>query len=392
MANSINRLTFKSVQSLKLPGMHADGAGLYLRVTKAGSKQWVFVFHWRGRRREMGLGGFNAVSLARAREKAAQARAQVADEIDPIIARDAKRELPTFGHIADEFVVNRSASVRSDKSVARLERILSEGGYLDALRPKRVDHIDVDDVLGVLKPIWTEKADTAAMVRGYIENVLDAARAKGFRHGENPARWKGHLDHLLPARKRLTKGHHAAIPFVDLPDFLGDLRANTSVAARGLEFLILTAARSGEVFGATWSEMDLPNKVWTVPASRMKAEREHRVPLSDAAIKVLGQLPRLGKTGFILPGAKPDKPLSNMAFSMVMRRLGYDRFTVHGMRSAFRDWAGDATAHPREVIEAALAHTLGDQAELAYRRSDALDKRRVLMNDWAAYCGPSKKG
>jgi len=386
MALSINRLTFKTAQALKVPGMHADGAGLYLRVTKTGSKQWVFVFHWRGHRREMGLGGFNAVSLSRAREKAAEARAQVADEIDPIIARDAKRERPTFGQVADEFVKTRSASVRSDKSVARLERILSEGGYLDDLRPKRVDQIDVDDVLKALKPIWTAKSDTAAMVRGYIENVLDAARAKGFRYGENPARWKGHLDHLLPARKRLTKGHHAAIPFADLPDFLKDLRANSSIAARGLEFLILTAARSGEVFGATWSEIDIPNKVWTVPAGRMKAEREHRVPLSDAAIKVLEQLPRIGKAGFILPGARPDRPMSNMAFAMVMRRLGFKQFTVHGMRSAFRDWAGDKTTHPREVIEAALAHTLGDQAELAYRRSDALEKRRVLMDDWARFC------
>jgi len=305
---------------------------------------------------------------------------------DPLTARRIKAAAPTFGEVADEFITNRETILRSDKSVARLKQILGEKGYAAMLRPKLANAIDTEDVLDVLKPIWATKAETAAMARGYIEGVLNAAKAKGFRSGENPARWRGHLDHLLPARPRLARGHHAAMPFAEVPGFIVKLRQRKSSAALGLEFLILTAARSGEVLGATWGEFDLKAKVWTIPAARMKAARAHRVPLSARALETLEALQPGKPDAYILPGQKDKKPLSNMAFEMVMRRMELGHFTVHGMRSAFCDWAGEKTNFAREVAEAALAHVVGDAAEQAYRRGDALEKRRKLMNAWAAFC------
>ena len=386
MARAINRLSTRGVASLKDPGMYGDGGALYLRVTKGGSKQWVFVYQWQGRRRDMGLGGINAVSLSRAREKAAAARAMVADGEDPIAVKKAKAETPNFGTIADAFIKKRSAEVRSDKSIARFNRILADGGYASSLRQKRVDQITTEDVLGILQPIWTTKPETAAMARGYLENVLDAAKAGGYRTGDNPARWKGHLDHLLPARSKLSRGHHAAIPYTEIPALIEVLKTRRSTAALGLVLLILTAGRSGEVLGATWGEFDLKAKVWTIPANRMKAGKEHRVPLSTQVLDLLEMLGPQSPEAPILPGQKLNKPLSNMAFEMLLRRMNMGHFTAHGMRSAFRDWAGDETDHPREVAEAALAHAMGDAAEQAYRRGDALEKRRGLMEDWGAYC------
>ena len=387
MARTINRLTTRAVSALGLPGMHADGGGLYLRITKAGSKQWVYVYRWRGKRREMGLGGVGAVTLARARDKSAEARALVADKTDPLAIKAAKAETPTFGMVADDFIIKRKATLRSDKSVARLERILGVGGHLDVLRPKLVDEIDTDDVLAALRPLWADRRETGAMARGYIENVLNAATAKGSRTGANPALWRGHLEHLLEERQRLVRGHHAALPFGQMPEFIRPLRAYGSHAALGLELLILTASRTGEVLGATWGEFDLNAKVWTIPGDRMKAGREHRVPLSARALEVLQALEPGEPGAHILPGRKAGASLSNMAFEMLMRRMKMGQYTVHGMRSAFRDWAGENTDHPREVAEAALAHSIGDAAEQAYRRGDALEKRRRLMADWATFCG-----
>ena len=387
MARTINRLTTRAVSALQRPGMHADGGGLYLRVTKAGSKQWVYIYRWHGKRREMGLGGVGAVTLARAREKAAEARASVADKTDPLAAKAAKTEIPTFGKAADEFIIKRKSTLRSDKSGARLERILGVGGHLDSLRPKLVDEIDTDDVIVALRPLWANRRETGAMARGYIENVLNAAKANGFRTGANPAQWKGHLEYLLEERQRLVRGHHAALPFAQMPEFMKALRAYSSHVALGLELLILTASRTGEVLGATWGEFDLTAAVWTIPAHRMKAEREHRVPLSARALEVLQALQPGEPGAHILPGRKAGASLSNMAFEMLMRRMKMGHYTVHGMRSAFRDWAGENTNHPREVAEAALAHIIGDAAEQAYRRGDALEKRRRLMADWAVFCG-----
>lgn len=387
MARPTNRLTARTIVGCKEPGIYADGAGLYLRVTGTGAKQWTFLYQWNGKRRELGLGGINSVSLARAREKAAEARALVADGIDPYVQKRTRRSVPTFGYAADQFIEMRSEAVRSDKSLARYKRILGEKGYAAALREKPVNQIDTEDVLGVLKPLWGSKPETASLARGYIENVLNACKAKGYRSGENPAAWRGHLDHLLPARQKLSRGHHAAMPFTDVPAFVGELRQRYALAALGLELLILTAARSGEVLLAKWGEFDVEARVWTVPAQRMKAGREHRVPLTKRAITILEELGPGEPTDWLMPGQRPGRPLSNMAFEMLMRRMGQNTYTVHGMRSAFRDWAGEKTNFPREIAEAALAHTVGDAAELAYRRGDALEKRRKLMHSWELYCG-----
>jgi integrase len=244
----------------------------------------------------------------------------------------------------------------------------------------------------LLKPIWTAKAETASRVRGRVEKVLDAAKAKGFRDGENPARWRGHLDHLLPRPSKLARGHHAAMPYEDVAPFIAKLRKREASAALALELCILTAARSGEILGMHWSEIDLDKKIWTVPANRMKAGREHRVPLSPRAVDIFRQLEKLRTGEFVFPGQARGKPLSNMAMEMILRRMKIENATVHGFRSSFRDWAGNVSNFPRELVETALAHVIGDKAEQAYRRSDALEKRRKLMDAWAAYCAAPRTG
>ena len=258
------------------------------------------------------------------------------------------------------------------------------------LRALPVDEIDTAAVLEILKPLWTRVPETASRLRGRIETVLDAARARGLigPNEANPARWRGHLDKLLPKRQKLTRGHHAAMPFADVPQFMASLRERDAVAALALEFAILTAARSGEVLGARWAEIDFENAIWTVPAARMKGGRMHRVPLSRRALVILKKL-HAARTGeFIFPGQRSGKPLSAMAMEMILRRMKADGATVHGFRSSFRDWCGEVSTFPREVAEAALAHVAGDDTERAYRRGDALEKRRELMEAWGAYCEP----
>ncbi len=262
--------------------------------------------------------------------------------------------------------------------------------YAAPLRNKPVDTITTDDVQAILKLIWTLKSETASRVRGRIEKVLDAAKAKGFRDGENPARWRGHLDHLLPRPSKLARGHHAAMPYDEVAGFVTKLRERQATAALALELCILTAARSGEILGMRWEEVDLAKKIWTVPAHRMKAGREHRVPLSKRATVILVRLTEQRSGDFVFPGQRRDKPLSNMAMEMMLRRMKIENATVHGFRSSFRDWAGNETSYPRELIETALAHVIGDKAEQAYRRSDALEKRRSLMEAWADYCEPNR--
>jgi integrase len=373
------------------PGRHGDGRGLYLVVSKTGARKWVFRFTFDGRVTEMGLGNA-AVSLASAREKAAEARKLVAGGANPIEARREAERIaagkPTFGQCADALLVAKSPEWRNDKHRAQWAMTLAE--YARPLRALPVDEIDTEAVLGVLQPLWQAKPETASRLRGRIETVLDAARAKGHiaRNEANPARWRGHLDKLLPKRQKLTRGHHAAMAFDDVPEFIAKLRERPAVAAIALEFLILTAARSGEVLGARWAEMDMVAKVWTVPAARMKAGCEHRVPLSGRALAILDEAAN-GRTGeFVFPGQRSDKPLSGMAMKMLLRRMKAAGVTVHGFRSAFRDWCGEATSFPREIAEAALAHVAGDATERAYRRGDALEKRRKVMEAWAAYCEP----
>jgi integrase len=259
--------------------------------------------------------------------------------------------------------------------------------YCASIRSKSVADVSTDDVLLVLKPLWLTKAETASRLRGRIERVLDFAKARGMRSGENPARWRSHLDAILPKRAKLTRGHHKAIPFNELPAFMQDLREREGVAPRALEFLILTAARSGEVLGARWEEIDLPGGLWTVPRDRMKAGREHRVPLSHRAVAILSELEATRASDFVFPGLKRGSPLSSMALEMTMRRMKANA-TVHGFRSAFRDWAGECTSFQRELAEGALAHLVGDAVERAYRRGDALEKRRELMEEWDLFCRP----
>lgn len=389
MARQLNRLAPRAATTIAAPGRHADGGGLYLSVGKSGKRSWVFLFRWNGRLTEMGLGGTASVTLAKAREKAADARALIADGINPLQARRESEGVPTFGEMADQFLASLQSQWRNEKHRAQWATSLK----VDAakLRQLPVDRIETADVLSVLKPIWTTKAETASRVRGRIERVLDAARAKGHRKGENPARWRGHLDHLLPARQKLTRGHHAAMPFADVPDFMASLRARNATSALALEFAILTAARSGEVRGATWAEFDLEAKVWTVPATRMKAGREHRVPLSARALAILAEVRPLAgdKTDAVVFPSTTGKAMSDAAFAALLKRMGLDgEVTPHGFRSSFRDWAGEVSTFPREVAEQALAHVVGDATERAYRRGDALEKRRRLMEAWGRYCGP----
>lgn len=395
MAREINKLSARTVATLTKPGRHGDGDGLYLVVDKGGAKRWVYLFRWRGPLREMGLGGANVVSLAQARDLAAKARAEVKAGIDPIAARkaDAPR-LVTFGDAADAFIEAMKPGFKNAKHIAQWEMTLKN--YAATLRPLAVDEVDTEAVLKVLKPIWSTKSVTASRLRGRIERVLDAAKANGHRSGENPARWRGHLVNLLPKKQKLTRGHHTALPYTELPKFMVKLRARQATAARALEFTILTAARSGEVFNMTWAEIDRAGKVWTVPAGKMKADREHRVPLSDRAVEILDEMAAAGAdpadpADYVFPGARRDKvtkrlrPLSGMAMDMLLRRMEVD-VTVHGFRSTFRDWCGEETDFPRELAEAALAHVVGDETERAYRRGDALTKRRKLMDEWAEFC------
>jgi integrase len=393
MARTRNKLTARAVYAESRPGKYSDGGGLYLRIDNdevSNRKRWIFRFLSRDRTREMGLGGYPEVSLANARKARDAAEKLVQSGQDPIAAREDGRRAhigkPTFGQVADALIEARSSEWRNDKHRAQWKMTLLH--YAAPLRSRPVDEIDTDAVLSILQPIWLSKAETASRLRGRIETVIDAARAKGHipRNEANPARWRGHLDKLLPKRAKLTRGHHAALPYAKVPTFVTELRARDATAAAALEFCILTAARSGEVFGARWEEIDLPNKVWTVPAKRMKAAREHRVPLSARAIEILLRLEERRTGDFVFAGLKPNRPLSSMAMEMLLRRMRLTDVTVHGFRSAFRDWAGNETDFARELAEAALAHVIGDQAEQAYRRGDALEKRRALMDAWARWC------
>ena len=383
MARALHKLADITARSERLkPGRHSDGGGLYLNVSRSGSKSWLFMWARDGKRREMGLGPYPAVSLGAARRAAAEHRISVAAGRDPIAERDKETE-PTFGECADMFIASMEHSWRNEKHRDQWRMTLE--AYCASIRPKRVSAINTDDVLSVLAPIWNEKPETASRLRGRVERVLDFAKARGWRSGENPALWRGHLRNILPPRRRLTHGHLPAMPYAEIPVFLERVRHTQAMAARALEFAILTAARSGEVFGATWDELDLDKSLWTIPGRRMKAGKEHRVPLSERAVELLRPLHATRVSQYVFPGQKPGRPLSNMAMEMLLRRLKVEGVTVHGFRSAFRDWCGEETSFPRDVAEMALAHSVGDSVERAYRRGDAIEKRRKLMEAWANY-------
>ena len=389
MARAIHKLTARQAETISKPGRHGDGGGLYLSVSSDGRRRWVFLYTWRGKLREAGLGaaGKGGVTLKAARDKAAEGRAFVKAGVDPIAEwnKPEAEAVPTFGKMADEYVDAQKGGWRNEKHRAQWTMTLTN--YCEAIRKTPVDAIDTEAVLSVLKPLWERAPETASRLRGRIEAVLAAAQARGFtdRNEANPARWRGHLDKLLPKRPKLARGHHAAMPYKDVPKFIGELRQREATAARGLEFCILTATRSGETLAACWNEIDLDGKVWTIPAGRTKAAREHRVPLSDRAKSILQEMEKAKAGDYVFPGQRPGKPLSGMAFEMLLRRIG-SAFTAHGFRSSFCDWAGNETHFPRELAEHALAHVIGDKAEQAYRRSDALARRRELMDAWALQC------
>jgi integrase len=408
VAAQTKRLSARFVDSVTEPGLHADGDGLYLNVSPKGAKRWVFIFQLKasGRsqsRAELSLGGLSVLSLAEAREAAVDARKLVARGIDPIEARKKAKQsnaaaVVTFGTFAADLIDSLEPGFRNAKHVEQWRMTLSverdkegnwvDSGYCLALRPKAPNQIDTADILGVLTPIWQTKAETASRVRGRIERVLDAAKAKGLRSGENPARWRGHLDTLLPKRQKLTRGHHAAMPYTAVPSFIAKLRAAGGVGARALEFLILNTSRTGEVIGARWPEVDFAAKVWTVPPERMKSGVEHRKPLSDRAIEILNAFYETRLSDYVFPGVGRGTHISNLTMNKALTTAGGKDFTVHGFRSSFRDWAGEETTFPEAIAEQALAHIIGDETVRAYRRGDALAKRRKLMEAWAKYCHP----
>jgi integrase len=387
MSRAIHKLSSRTVETMTKPGRHSDGGGLYLVVDKSGAKRWAFLWRLDGKLKEMGLGGPLTVGVKDARVLADGARKLVAKGENPILARKAEKAVPTFGELADLVIADLSSGWRNPKHADQWKMTLRE--YAKPIREKAVDKVITEDIVAVLKPLWSTRPETAARFRGRLERVLDAAKAKGHREGENPARWKGHLDHLLPKQQRLTRGHHAAMPYDAVPAFTGKLKDIPGMGAKALHFTILTAARTTEATNAVWSEVDLEAKVWTIPAERMKAGKEHRVPLSESALAIIKEMHEARTSTYVFPGRVKDRPLSNMTMDKVMRS-GAPGFTVHGFRSSFRDWCAEETSAPREIAEAALSHAVGDATERAYRRGDALEKRRLLMDEWAIFCGSSK--
>lgn len=397
---TLHRLTAKQVEHYKGPGKLADGGGLYLKVRPDGGRQWVYRYTRPDQGRgEMGLGSASAagLDLKDARQAAEAARAAVKAGVDPIRARQLanvpKAKIPTFGEFADTLAEQIETEFRNLKHRAQWKMTLGDR-YCAAIRRKRVDEITSEDVFKVLQPIWLTKAETASRVRGRIERVLDAAKAQGLRSGDNPAIWRGGLKATLSKRHKLQRGHHTALPFADMPPFMQRLREGDALGARALEFTILTAARSGETRGARWSEIDLKEKLWTIPESRMKAGKAHCVPLSDRAVAILNEMAPLARqrNDLVFPGQKEGKPMSDMTLGKVLKRMKVCHpesgrvVTVHGFRSSFRDWAAEATTFSREAAEKSLAHSLGSETEVAYLRTELLQMRRQLLAAWEQFC------
>jgi integrase len=387
-------LSVRKIAAIRDAGYYGDGGGLYLRVTATGSKAWIFRYSLRGRRRDMGLGAVDLVSLADARRKAEDARKLVAAGRDPLDAKieesaaaavEAAKAI-TFRAAAEAYIASHQAAWRNPKHAAQWTATLATYAW-PVFGELPAAAIDTGLVMRVLEPIWSTKPETASRVRGRIESLLDWAKVRGYRGGENPARWKGHLQALLPAKAKVAKiEHHAALPYADMPAFMAALRVADGMAAKALRFTILTTARTGEVLGATWPEIDLTARLWTVPAERMKAGKEHRVPLSEPVMALLRDLYEVRQGEPVFPGAIKGKGLSNMALLMALRRQGRGDLTAHGFRSTFRDWVAEQTNFPSEVAEMALAHTVGDKVEAAYRRGDLFEKRRHLAEAWGAFC------
>lgn len=394
MGKKAKELSPLSVSRLDSPGLHFVGgvAGLVLQISAGGAKSWILRISIAGKRRDMGLGGYPEVTLAMAKDRARHARDQVRNGLDPIEEARAKRSALqatraaalTFDECAAAYVDAHETGWKSSKHAAQWRATL-KAYATPIIGTLLVRDVQLAHVMQILEPIWASKTETASRLRGRLESVLDWATVRGYRSGENPARWRGHLDKLLPRRSKVAPvKNHAALPWQDLPEFMAELRRQAGAGAQALEFAILTAARSGEVRGARWSEIDLARQVWTIPAARMKAGKEHRVPLSPAVVALLSAQPRLAESDLVFVGYKGG-PLSDMTLSAVLRRMER-AVTVHGFRSSFRDWAAESTAYPNEVAEMALAHGIADETEAAYRRGDLFVKRARMMADWAGYC------
>ena len=395
MARLVDKLTPLAVSKAKKPGYYGDGGGLWLQVSPSGSKSWIFRFTLSKKQREMGLGAVHTVTLPEARARAKEYRLILLEGKDPLDTRKASKlvealeraKMMTFDQCAAAYIAAHRSGWKNAKHASQWENTLET--YASPIIGKMpVALVDTALVVKVLSPIWQTKTETATRLRGRIESILDWATVSKYRQGDNPARWRGHLDNLLadPSRSKRT-AHHPALPWQEVGAFMAALRGQDGIAAKAVEFAILTACRSGEIRLATWAEFDLDAALWVIPAERMKAKREHRVPLSAAALALLETMPRMGD--LVFPGAKPGKPLSDMSLTAVLRRMKRSDITVHGFRSSFRDWCAESVANsfPREVCEHALAHSLPDKVEAAYRRGDLIEKRIMLMQAWADYCG-----
>lgn len=390
MARKIGRLTALDVRRAGQRGYYHDGGGLYLKIDDNGNRSWIFRYAAGGRRHH-GLGPLHTVTLAEAREKARQCRQLLLDGRDPIAEKRARvsalrleaAKAITFADAAATYIRDHHPAWKNPKNEQQWRNTLATYAY-PVIGKLPVAAVDTGLVMRVLEPIWREKPETASRTRMRVERVLGWATVHGYRNGDNPARWRGHLDHLLPAQGKVAPvEHHKALPYAEIPDFIVQLHEREGLAAEALEFLILTAARTGEVLGANWDEIDLNNQTWTIAAKRMKAGREHRVPLSDRAIEILDNVPRNGERLF---------PLSNMALLTLLKKRMRRKITAHGFRSSFRDWAAEQTDTPNFVVEQALAHAIGDKVEAAYRRGDLFDKRRELMDRWAVFCARGGNG
>jgi integrase len=393
MARLTYRLTAVEIEALKDKGLYPDGDGLYLRVTSTGTKSWIYRYAQDGTTRDMGLGPLASVSLAKARRLAADARGRRLEGSDPIAVRKGQRSAAKlaaargmpFKEAAEELIASHEPGWRNAKHRQQWRNTLKTYVY-PVLGQLPVGAIDTDLVLKVLQPIWIKRPETAGRVRGRIEAVLNRAKALSLREGQNPAQWRGHLDQLLPARSKVRRiRHHPALPYAEVPALAAELRSQTSISARALEFAILTAARSGEALGARWDEIDLKRRIWLVPGERMKGGKEHRVPLAARAVEILNEIVEIKLNEFVFFGTKQGRSLSNMALLMLLRDLR-PGVTVHGFRSAFKDWASETTSFPDYLSEAALAHASADKVRAAYARSDLFEKRRELMEAWAQYC------
>lgn len=404
MARGIEKLSAVKVAKLKQPGCYGDGGNLWLQIGPNGGKSWLFRYSLHGKAKNMGLGPLHTVSLTEAREKATAARKLLLDGLDPGTEKQERLNAlkmaaairVTFDHCAEKYIEAHRAGWKNPKHADQWENTIATyaSPHIGAMP---VANIDTPHILKVLEPIWSEKTETASRLRGRLEKILDWAKVRGYRSSDNPAKWGGHLAMMLPNIPKASRTeHHPALPYQQVGAFMAALRLQEGMGARALEFAILTAARSGEVRGAVWQEIDLNEKHWTIPKGRMKMKREHRIPLTDAAVKLLKALPRFKDCDLVFPAPRKGQ-LSDMTLTAVIRRMQGDDapvwtdtagqpITAHGFRSTFRDWAGETTAHPREVIEHALAHQLKDKAEAAYQRGTLFDKRRRLMADWSKFC------